>query len=773
MIKLFEHNRIAYESAAEMLAVTGKAAIVHPTGTGKSFIGFKLCEEHPDETVCWLSPSEYIFKTQLENLKATGADVPENITFFTYAKLMLMTEAELLQIQPDYIVLDEFHRCGAEMWGKGVQNLLALYPAAPLLGLSATAIRYLDNQRDMADELFDGNVASEMTLGEAIVRGILNPPRYVTTVFAYQKDMEKYRRRVGRLRSKAQRDQAERELEALRRALEKADGLDVIFEKHMVDPRGKYIVFCANAEHMAEMIDKAGEWFHKVDTQPRIYSVYSEDPAASQSFADFKNDHSADHMRLLYCIDALNEGIHVEGVNGVILLRPTVSPIIYKQQIGRALSASKQTNAVIFDVVMNIENLYSIDSVEEEMRVALTYYRSLEDDTEIVNEHFNVIDEVRDCRELFQQLDDTLTTSWDVMYDQAKKYYDLNGNLNVPRRYKTPEGYSLGSWVFTQRKVYHGEQFGVLGQERIARLNAIGMIWDSYGEQSWKTYFAAAKAYRETFGDLKVPTDYVTPSGVVLGSWINNLRTCRKSGKRMRYLTPENIRALDDLGMIWNVPDYQWEMNYNAALRYHREHGTLDMPFGYVDKYGIRLDTWLRNMRRAKQGKFAAYKISEEQVSKLSELGMVWEDKYTMLWEKGFSEAVRYREIFGDLDVPASYRTVDGYKLGGWISDQREKYLAGKMPEARIKRLESIGMIWKKQDPWEVRFALAEAYYKEHGDLQVPSRYTVNGMNLNKWLSEQRQAYLGNRKWTLTADQIRRLDNLGMVWQRKVEKQSA
>lgn len=119
-----------------------------------------------------LSPSEYIFKTQPENLAATGAEIPGNITFITYAKLMLMDGNGLAGIRPGYIILDEFHRCGAAEWGKGVQNLLNMYPDVPVLGLSATNIRYLDNQRDMADELFGGNVASEMTLGEAIVRGI-------------------------------------------------------------------------------------------------------------------------------------------------------------------------------------------------------------------------------------------------------------------------------------------------------------------------------------------------------------------------------------------------------------------------------------------------------------------------------------------------------------------------------------------------------------------------------------------------------------------------
>ena len=284
---------------------------------------------------------------------------------------------------------------------------------------------------------------------------------------------------MKRAKSKAARDAAEKYLEALRRALDKADGLDEIFNKHMTNRTGKYIVFCANAEHMREMMDKAGEWFAKVDPQPRIYLLYSEDPEAVRSFNAFKADPDNSHLRLLYCIDALNEGVHVEDISGVILLRPTVSPIIYKQQIGRALSANKKTDAVIFDVVMNIENLYSIDVIEEEMRVAMTYYRFFGEEENIINEQFQIVDEVRSCRELFEKLNETLTASWDLMYAQAKAYFDEHGHLDVPRRYRTRDGYSLGSWLFTQRKVYAGEQNGVLGEARVSKLNAIGMVWES------------------------------------------------------------------------------------------------------------------------------------------------------------------------------------------------------------------------------------------------------------------------------------------------------
>ena len=149
-MNLFEHNRTAYEAVSAVLAETGKSAVVHPTGTGKSFIWFKLCEDHPDQTVCWLSPSDYILRTQLENLSVASPDtVPDNVKYFTYARLMNMTDEEIAEIAPDYIVLDEFHRAG-------VQKLIAAFPEAKLLGLSATAIRYLDNQRNMAHETHQG-----------------------------------------------------------------------------------------------------------------------------------------------------------------------------------------------------------------------------------------------------------------------------------------------------------------------------------------------------------------------------------------------------------------------------------------------------------------------------------------------------------------------------------------------------------------------------------------------------------------------------------------
>ncbi len=745
MIDLFEHNRITYESAVAMLEKTGKAAIVHPTGTGKSFIGFKLCEDNPDKVICWLSPSEYIFKTQLENLKAVSDGYePQNVVFYTYAKLMLMSEEEIAEISPSYIVFDEFHRSGAEMWGRGVNNLLNAYPGIPILGLSATNIRYLDNQRDMADELFDGNIASEMTLGEAIVRGILNPPKYVLSMFCYRESLEKYEIRVQKTRSKPVRDAAERYLDELRRTLEKADGLDEIFDKHMTDRAGKYIVFCANKEHMDEMMEHT-EWFAKIDKHPHRYSVYTPDPEASKEFDDFKKDNDTTHLRLLYCIDALNEGIHVDDISGVILLRPTVSPIIYKQQIGRALSASKKTDAVIFDIVLNIENLYSIGAIEEEMEIATTYYRSLGEKEEIVNERFTVIDEVRDCRTLFDKLNDTLTASWDMYYSHAKAYHEENGNLEIPARYVTADGYALGRWIFNQKGIRNGTIAGSLTEVQIKKLDKLGMVWDYYSDLSWDKNFAAAKAYYEKYGNLTPAAKYVTEDGLALGSWLSSIRTWERAGVHRQYLTPERMEALNRIGMVWDVLDYFWEKNYMAAVEYYREHGHLNMPSNYADSNGVRLGSWISRLRALRSGKkMRGTPPNAEQIERLDRIGMEWEARISNKWEKGFREAENYVTQNGNLLVPTLYRSSSGFQLGAWIQRQRLVYKQNKINEERKIRLESIGMIWEA-DTWENRFALVKQYYDENGTLSIPQNLVVNGVWIGKWIWSQKK-YLDEGK---------------------------
>ena len=561
-LRLFEHNEKAYHAAVRMMEQYGKAAIVHPTGTGKSYIAFKLIEDNPEKVVIWLSPSEYIFKTQLESLKRNDPDFPlANVHFYTYAKLMCCTQAQLDEIaaqKPAYIILDEFHRAGAECWGESTVALLKLCPEAKLLGLTATNIRYLDNNRDMAEELFDSRVASDMTLGEAIVRGILPTPNYVTTVYQYQKDLARYQTRVDNLRSAGIQDVNQKYLDALRRALEQADGLDKVFEHHITNKSGKYIVFCANKEHMDEMISHVPEWFAKVNAEVAVYEAYSDDPGTDKAFADFKTDES-DKLKLLFCIDMLNEGVHVEGISGVILFRPTISPIIYKQQI--------------------------------------------------------------------------------------------------------------------------------------ARLDSIGMVWGNRKEIAWQHGFEAAKKYHDTYGDLLVAGKYVDPEGYPLGQWILKTRQQKLNG----CLKEERIAQLDEIGMVWSIFDAKWEKAYALAVAYYEENGNLNIPRSYVTAAGERLGVWLANQQRS----YPKGKLTEEQIERLNRIGMVWGNRNDRQWNQGYQEAKRYFEAHGDLRVPVNYVSPEGYALGKWVKRQRYTRLnpeksSGALTEERMERLDAIGMIWNK-----------------------------------------------------------------------------
>lgn len=765
-ISLFPHNETAYNAAISMMEETGKAAIVHPTGTGKSFIGFKLCEDNPNKKICWLSPSEYIFKTQLENLSAVSDGyAPNNIAFFTYARLMNLSAEEIGDIKTDFIVLDEFHRAGAEEWGKGVQRLLKCYDNRPILGLSATNVRYLDNQRDMASELFDGNIASYMTLGEAIVRGILNAPKYVLSVYSCKKSLKKYEERVKRKKSKATRDAAEDYLEKLRRALEKADGLNEVFEKHITEKSGKYIVFCSDYEHLCEMTEKVPEWFGKVDDNPHVYKAYSDDPATDKAFADFKADDSG-HLKLLFCIDMLNEGVHVDDVSGVILLRPTVSPIIYKQQIGRALSASKKTHPVIFDIVLNIENLYSIGAIEDEMQVATAYYRSHGELDKIAVDSFRIYDEVKECRLLFNRLNDALSASWETMYAVAKRYFEAHGDLEVEMRYITEEGYSLGSWLGTQRKVYAGKVNGILTDKQIEKLNTIGMRWENVKDLRWEKNYSAAKEYYREHGDLLPKVNDKAYRGVKLGSWISQLRTYRKSGICSAYLTGERIKMLDEIGMAWDVPDYLFEKNYAALLEYYKENGNADVPSYYVTAGGLKLGMWVCNIRNRLKGVGKGAELTEEQKKRLDELGFPWEGTFRNTWNKNYEAACKYKKKYGNLKIPVAYVSENGIKLGTWFRHQMD--IGERLPAEKKEKLLALGVSFVKEDSWEVRYALAKAYYEEYGDLKMPANYVVNGIWLARWLSEQKAKLNGKsvgrsgEKKTLTAEQEKKLMSLGI-----------
>ena len=351
------------------------------------------------------------------------------------------------------------------------------------------------------------------------------------------------------------------------------------------------------------------------------------------------------------------------------------------------------------------------------------------------------------------------------MYGFAKRYYEENGDLDVPKRYKTADGYNLGHWLTTQRRVRAGAVPGDLTPEKIARLDAIGMRWESASDMSWNRHYAEAEAYFHENGHLRIPVDYSTESGFALGTWIANLRSWRKSGTDRGVLNDERIAALDRIGMVWSIPDYLILRYHAAAVEYRQQFGDLNVPVNYVTKDGLRLGAWLSKLKQSYRDGTAPGTMTEGQIEMLNELGIDWRSPFQILWDIGYEHAAAYHAQNGHLDVSSALICEDGYRLGRWLDRQRDVFAAGKLSADRKEKLDQLGMVWSRLDSWEQRYRLAEIYYQEHGNLNIPAKYVTEGIWLAKWLDEQKQIYRGNRPGkALTADQIKRLEALGVQW---------
>ena len=109
-----------------------------------------------------------------------------------------------------------------------------------------------------------------------------------------------------------------------------------------------------------------------------------------------------------------------------------------------------------------------------------------------------------------------LELAWENGCASARRYRGSHSDLLVPVHYKDKDGFALGEWIVYNRQRYLG---GNLTQNRIERLEAIGMVW-STSNDLWEQNYAAATQYYLEHGDLEVPIKYETPSGFGLGVWL-------------------------------------------------------------------------------------------------------------------------------------------------------------------------------------------------------------------------------------------------------------
>lgn len=725
-------NEAAFQKAVQFLETLNRAAVFHPTGTGKSCIAWKVVEAHPQTTFFWLvAGAQRLALRQAELTRYNGGTLPGNVRFCDCEKLAAATPEQWVRLgeqKPGCIVLDCYHELSAVCWAQSVQKLLRMCPQAKVLGLG------VPNGAPVcaaAQELFADCIVSHMTVAEAMAAGTMPvPSAYAALLWPQEEELATLRARIKNLCMPKGDTSLRVQYEELSWSLRQVENLTVLLPRLLSDTSGHYLVLFESAAYQEKLGTELEQLLRTVDSAVRFYAADHACFADSAAVETFLSD-TAPGPKVLLCVNAPGVQQPLEGLAGVILVRQSSLMSTFKQMLCRALVAAGSRSVPVFDLVAQFEGLGNGRTLQRDCTEAMTKAGSK-------TPGFRQERPMQQTYRLYGKLRREMEARWEVLCQAAADAAAKEGTLELPRSYTIHSGVPVGKWLELQRQVQAGQRPGRLTAEQAAKLEKLGIRWNHRLEAAWEKGFASAQKYRTEHGDLLVPVRYRDKNDFALGEWIVYNRQRYLGGN----LTQNRIERLEAIGMVWSTSNDLWEQNYAAATQYYLEHGDLEVPIKYETPSGFGLGVWLGAQRAAHK----AGELPQEQVERLDALGMDWTNRNDRKWMSLYDVAAAYYHEHGNLNVPSEYVTPDGVLLGKWVARQRYAYLNPDRSSARVTPerkalLDKLGMVWEKYDPWQERYDLALAYKTEHGDLEIPSVYkTADGVWLGSWVSRQRQA---------------------------------
>lgn len=725
-------NEAAFQKAVQSLETLNRAAVFHPTGTGKSCIAWKVVEAHPQTTFFWLvAGAQRLALRQAELTRYNGGTLPGNVRFCDCEKLAAATPEQWVRLgeqKPGCMVLDCYHELSAVCWAQSVQKLLRMCPQAKVLGLG------VPNGAPVcaaAQELFADCIVSHMTVAEAMAAGTMPvPSAYAALLWPQEEELATLRARIKNLCMPKGDTSLRVQYEELSWSLRQVENLTVLLPRLLSDTSGHYLVLFESAAYQEKLGAELEQLLRTVDPAVRFYAADHACFADSAAVETFLSD-TAPGPKVLLCVNAPGVQQPLEGLAGVILVRQSSLMSTFKQMLCRALVAAGSRSVPVFDLVAQFEGLGNGRTLQRDCTEAMTRAGSK-------TPGFRQERPMQQTYRLYGKLRREMEARWEVLCQAAADAAAKEGTLELPRSYTIHSGVPVGKWLELQRQVQAGQRPGRLTAEQAAKLEKLGIRWNHRLEAAWEKGFASAQKYRTEHGDLLVPVRYRDKNDFALGEWIVYNRQRYLGGN----LTQNRIERLEAIGMVWSTSNDLWEQNYAAATQYYLEHGDLEVPIKYETPSGFGLGVWLGAQRAAHK----AGELPQEQVERLDALGMDWTNRNDRKWMSLYDVAAAYYHEHGNLNVPSEYVTPDGVLLGKWVARQRYAYLNPDRSSARVTPerkalLDKLGMVWEKYDPWQERYDLALAYKTEHGDLEIPSVYkTADGVWLGSWVNRQRQA---------------------------------
>ena len=717
MVDLLKHNEEAYEKIKSVLADgKNKIAIAHATGTGKSYLIAKLFKDFNSDKKLVLVPSTYI-SNQIQKLfdkyEIKNADI------MLYQRLIKMSDEDIAAKDYDVIALDEYHHNTSKVWGNKVRILIESHSESIIFGTSATPVR--SDGVNTIDELFEGNCASDLPLSESIARKIVPLPKYVGALYTLDDELEKLRQKVeNATNTKEEKQEFYKKIDLMRSQIEKSYGMPIILNKHIKDKEGKFIVFCKKKKHLKDIKGTVIDWFKTAGCKNiNAYEVYSDYENRNAEFKAFCAD-TSHALKLLFCVDMLNEGLHLENISGVLLLRPTRSSIVWYQQIGRAIEANNTNTPVIIDAVNNFSSVGQGMELLREIKDVVEREKESDpnfDDSEFVDiDTFFVLEQILEIQKIFREIEGRFENNWDLYIRALKQYKEREGDCLVPKRHieilEENIKINLGQWILNIRGSNKGTTKYLLTTSRVQQLNEVGFVWDELKNRFQVNVNSCLKFYEE---NGRLP----------------NKRSCNDEERKLGEFLGKNSNRLKmpqwKIDLLEKVPLF-FEKKENRIDRFCRYIRLYRKKYGHIDiKRLDRIDGYnIGSIYGALLKDYKNGKLTDMEIVRLKNIGI---DISIGKMEKEFSEKIvlAQQAINENVIITSQNQTYHGVNLYAWYLNHKNKFTNDQLkimntliPKVRMKPINVVdiksGNIYTYSSISEAGKALKSEFYVVKSD---------------------------------------------------------
>ena len=363
-MQLLEHNQKTLEQLNYYVSKEQNCCVVNPCGSGKTSVMSAFIRQYPDYRFLIFTRqknarSYYISKDQVF--------LGKNVSIVTYSQMLCDYRIGFEEgYRADFYLVDEAHYIGAEKWSIAFEHYCQQNNPI-LIGFTATPQRYEDQgtENTIVNEYFSGNIAGNYSTKDLQKSGVFIEPEYILSIYDFAREVEE---KISRVEESDLPDDKKRyytkRLNTALKEWENQANPKLVLSKSL--PRYLYketsnriLVYVSNMNEMDDRMNTITRIIKEIIGEKKVKAYrYTYRDRESELASFLKEDDN--YVKILFSIDKIMETIHIDDLNIMLMLRPSVSNRIITQQFGRINSIGNDRCSLIVDMVDNLSNLNSV-----------------------------------------------------------------------------------------------------------------------------------------------------------------------------------------------------------------------------------------------------------------------------------------------------------------------------------------------------------------------------------------------------------------------------